>query len=42
MKDQKNDNISEDLVYVNRVTKVVAGGRNFSFSAVVVVGDKKW
>jgi small subunit ribosomal protein S5 len=34
------DSIIESLVDVNRVTKVVEGGRNFSFSAIVVVGDQ--
>lgn len=37
---KSNDLIVEDLVYVNRVTKVVKGGRNFSFAAIVVVGDE--
>ena len=32
-------NLEEKVVAVKRVTKVVKGGRNFSFAAVVVVGD---
>jgi small subunit ribosomal protein S5 len=35
------DGIVENLVSVNRVTKVTKGGRRFSFSACVVVGNKK-
>lgn len=37
---KNNELITEDLVHVNRVTKVVKGGRNFSFAAIVVVGDE--
>jgi small subunit ribosomal protein S5 len=37
----RDKEFKDKVVYVNRVTKVVKGGKRFSFSALVVVGDEK-
>ncbi len=40
-RDREADDIIDKLVTINRVAKVVKGGRRFAFAALVVVGDQK-
>ena len=39
--DRDGSDLKDQVVFINRVTKVVKGGKNFSFAALVVVGDGK-
>jgi small subunit ribosomal protein S5 len=39
--DANTANVKDQVVAINRVTKVVKGGKNLSFSALVVVGDQQ-
>ena len=41
MLDNEKNDLSEHLVTINRVAKVVKGGRRFGFAAIMIVGDNK-
>lgn len=40
-KEKSESELTEKVLYINRCSKVVKGGRKFSFSALILVGDSK-
>ncbi len=40
-KEKANSDLTEKVLHINRCSKVVKGGRKFSFSALILVGDGK-
>ena len=40
-KEKNESDLTEKVLYINRCSKVVKGGRKFSFSALILVGDNK-
>jgi len=40
-KEKSHSDVTEKVLYINRCSKVVKGGRKFSFSALILIGDGK-